>query len=307
MKSLAAYAMRGPSKAIISVVGLAIASLLLLPLSWLLSYVSAGLVALVTLTQSNRDSILIVLGATAVMVAFTGLTGEPASGVGYVLTVWLPTWLAAQWLKQRNSLGQTLLLIGLVGLLGIVLMFLLMGNPTEWWGHYFEQQVLPVLKQAGMEFPDEAAFREVLMQMAGYMTGVLMALLVLSASLGVIIGRYWQSVLFQPGFGQEFRQLRLGTLAALGGLIIVALAQFISGLPGEWLVDAAIVVMTVFLFQGLAIGHSLAARSANAQVWVIALYIVLFFTLPYGAVLIAILGMLDNWIDIRRRFSGAVG
>lgn len=307
MKSLAAFAMRSPVKAVLVIVGLAVASLLFFPLSWPLSYFSAGVVALVVLSQGSRDSVLIVLGATALLAAAAMLLGSGQIGIGYALSIWLPTWLTAQWLKQSHSLGQTLLLVGLVGLAGILVMFLLMGNPTQWWSQYFEQQVIPALKQAGVEFPDEAAFRTALQQMAGLMTGILMASLVLSASIGIVIGRYWQSLLFQTGFGQEFRQLRLGTLAAGVALLIVALSQFVGGRTGEWLVDAAIVVIAVFLFQGLAIGHQLASRLQSGQVWIVTLYILLFFTMPYGAVVIATLGMLDNWIDIRRRFPGAAG
>lgn len=307
MKSLASYAMRGPSKAILVMVGMAVASLLFFPLSWPISYLSAGIVALIALTQSSRDGLLIVLGATAILALLGWFFGGPLFGLGYALAVWSPAWLVAQWLRQRQSLPQALLLAGLVGLLGIVVMFLLLGDPAQWWGNYFEQQVLPGLKQAGVEFQDEAALRTMMQEAARFMTGAMMASLVLSAIIGVLAGRYWQALLFETGDPREFHQLRLGTLAAGVALVIVALAQFVDGLAGQWLANAAMVVMTVFLFQGLAVGHQLASRSANAQVWLVALYIVVFFTMPYGVIVIAMLGMLDNWIELRRRFPGAAG
>lgn len=307
MKSLASYAMRGPSRAITVVLGMAIASLLFFPLSWPISYLGAGIVALVALTQSSRDSLLIVFGATVVLALLSSIIGSPQFGIGYALAVWLPAWLVAQWLRQRQSLSQALLLAGLVGLLGIVVMFLLLGDPQQWWSAYFEQRVMPGLKEAGVEFQDEAAFRAMLQEMAGLMTGVMLASLVLSASIGVLAGRFWQTLLFETGTGREFHELRFGTLAAGVGLLIVALAQFVGGMLGQWLANAALVVMTVFLFQGLAVGHQLAARSGNPQVWLIGLYIVVFFTMPYGVVVIGMLGMLDNWIELRRRFPGAAG
>ncbi|TDY02375.1 DUF2232 domain-containing protein [Thiohalophilus thiocyanatoxydans] len=305
MQSLASYAMRGPLQAIVALVGLAALSLLFFPLSWPISYLGAGVVALVALTQASRESLLIVFGATAALALLAMTIGGPHYGVGYALSVWLPAWLAAQWLRQHQSLSQTLGLTGLAGLIGIGVMFLLLGDPAQWWSTYFDQRIIPDLKAAGVEFPDEAAFRELLQQVAGVMTGALLATLVLSAIVGVLIGRYWQATLFQVGSPQEFRQLRLGTLAAGIGLLIVALAQFVGGLAGQWLVNAATVVLSVFLFQGLAIGHQLAGRLPNGQPWMVALYIVLLFTLPYGAIAVAMLGMLDNWIDIRRRFPDA--
>ncbi|MDZ7802552.1 DUF2232 domain-containing protein [Thiohalophilus sp.] len=307
MKSLASYAMRGPLQAILAVTGLAIASLLFFPLSWPLSYLSAGLVALVGLTQASRESLLILLGATAALAVLALLIGSPHFAVGYALVVWSPAWLAAQWLRQRESLSQTLLLCGLVGLVGISIMFPLLGDPAQWWGEYFNQQVIPALKQAGIEIQDEVALRAVLEQSARLMTGAMLTSLVLSAIIGLLAGRYWQALLFGSASPGEFHQLRLGTLAAGISLAIVALAQFVGGLAGQWLVNAATVVLGVFLFQGLAVGHALAARSQNAQIWLVALYIVLFFTLPYGALAIAMLGILDNWIELRRRFPGAAG
>ncbi|MFP3874700.1 MAG: hypothetical protein ACLFV1_09625 [Thiohalophilus sp.] len=305
LQSLASYVMRGPLQAILAVVGLAVASLLFFPLSWPLGYLGAGVVALVALTQASRESLLIVFGATAALALLGVGVGSPHYGLGYALSVWLPAWLAAQWLRQHQSLSQTLGLAGLAGLIGIGLMFLLLGDPAQWWSAYFDQRLIPELKEAGVEFPDEAAFRTLLQQVAGVMTGALLATLVLSAVIGVLIGRYWQAGLFEVGSPHEFHQLRLGTLAAGIGLVILALAQFVGGLAGQWLVNAATVVLTVFLFQGLAIGHQLAGRTRNGQPWVVALYILLLFTLPYGAIAIAMLGILDNWIDIRRRIPGA--
>ncbi len=322
MKSLAAYAIRGPGRAILVAVGLALVSILFPPLSLL----STAVVALVVLTQDNRDSILIVLGASvllAVSVYFvwpaleqTGAVNQLLKVAGlnrasfvlaYVLAVWLPTWLAGQWLKQTGSLGQTLLLTGLVGLLGIGVMFVMMGNPTEWWSQYFDQQVIPGLKKEGIEFTDEAAFRQVLTQIASLMTGALMASLVLISSIGVIVGRYWELLLFHSGgFRREFYQLRLGTLAAGLAVGLLVLPLFFGGILGDLVMNASRVVRIIFLFQGLAVCHNLAGRSQNSKVWIILLYILLFL-LPMAALFVAILGMLDNWIDIRRRFSGAVG
>lgn len=307
MKSLATFAMRGPSKAILAVAGLAVASLLFFPLSWPLSYASAGIVALVALTQSSRDSLLIVFGATGVLAVLGILVGGILFGIGYALTVWLPAWLVALWLRQRQSLSQALLLAGLVGLIGISILFVMQGDPTQWWINYFDQHVIQALHNAEVKLPDEAAFRDMLHESAPLMNGAMLTLLVMSAIIGLLLGRYWQAQLFEAVSALEFRQLRFGTLAAGIALLIMALSQFVGGLAGQWLANAALVVATVFLFQGLAVAHALVGRARNPLAWLVALYIVVFFTLPYGVVVIAMLGMLDNWIELRRRFPGAAG
>lgn len=307
MKSLASYAMRGQLQAMLTAAGLAAVALLFVLLTWPLIFVSAGIVVLVTLTQGARDSIQVILGATVALTGFGLLFGSVILGLGFAILFWLPGWLLGQVLRQSQSLARSVLTAALLGLIGVSLVYVILDNPAQWWIRYFENQLL-LFQQAGVTLPNEAELRNMIPLVAGWMSGSMMAWIVLVAIIALLLGRRWQSLLYHAGaFASEFRQLRLGTVAAGAALVILVAAQLIGGLPGEWLVNMLLVIMSVFLFQGLAISHALIARARSVQAWLLTLYIVVVFTFPYGAVVLAIVGMVDNWIDIRRRIPGTPG
>src|SRR5690606_39352678 len=61
--------------------------------------------------------------------------------------------------------------------------------------------------------------------MIAVLGGVLGATHMLMALISLMIGRYWQGGLYNPGgFRQEFHQLRLPVMSSIGLLVLVVLA-----------------------------------------------------------------------------------
>ena len=58
--------------------------------------------------------------------------------------------------------------------------------------------------------------------------------------------------------------------------------------------------MVLFLFVGLAVVHATLANLKAARGWLIAIY-VLMGLLPQALLLVVVTGMLDPWLDLRRR------
>jgi hypothetical protein len=63
-----------------------------------------------------------------------------------------------------------------------------------------------------------------------------------------------------------------------------------------------LVAVVLFMFQGLALGHAAVKQLGINQAWLLMMYVVMVFTIPYGLLLAAVLGVLDNWFDFRARF-----
>ncbi len=110
------------------------------------------------------------------------------------------------------------------------------------------------------------------------------------------------------GFQTEFYQLRFGVTAALVALALVAASFIGSGflngsIWSDLLVNMLQPVVVIFLFQGLAIGHVLVKVWSLNSAWLVGLYILLFTGLPYSPVLLALLGIADNWLDLRSKFG----
>ncbi len=310
MKALAAYVMRGRLQAMLSASALLLLALLLMPLSWPLSFYSGGIVALVTLAQGNREGLLTLLGA-GLLVSLLGIfsPGSPFAVLMFAALVWLPVWLLAVLLRQTVSLNLTMLAGSALGMLAIGGFFLMTGDPAEWWFQHFINDVLPVLEKAGMVFEDRPRLETELQQASRLMTGSLIALLLLGALVGLFIARRWQAGLYNPGgFRKEFYSLRFGVTAALVALLLllVSLASpaFMNeGRGSDLLLNLLQPVVIIFLFQGLAIGHVLIKVRSLSSAWLAGLYILLLFGLPYSPVLLALLGIADNWLDLRSKFG----
>ncbi|MDH3560941.1 MAG: hypothetical protein OEN52_08315, partial [Gammaproteobacteria bacterium] len=86
------------------------------------------------------------------------------------------------------------------------------------------------------------------------------------------------------------------------GLMLVA--QFTQGLSSDMAAQSVIVLLVPYLFVGLAVVHGVVAQTGRGNGWLIAVYIMLAI-LPQATLLLAGGGLLDTWIDFRRRLGGA--
>jgi hypothetical protein len=128
------------------------------------------------------------------------------------------------------------------------------------------------------------------------------AALILQWLLGLLLGRWWQALLYNPGgFGEEFRGLRLHRGLGIAGLVLVGLVGFTKG-PGL-VADLLVVLFPLYLLQGLAVVHALHHWRKAHGAWLVALYLALIFFLPHAAILLACIGLSDIWVDIRGRLA----
>ncbi len=302
MRGLASHILRGRIPAILTVAALAVFAMALPPLSWPLTWFSAGGAVLVTLQQGAREGLVNILGATALVALLGSLFGVPGLAPGLLLSLWLPAWIAAVAVGASRSLALGLMVCSLLGMFTVLGTWLALDDPVQWWQSYIREQLLPVLEQAGLLAEMPADFEARLADAARIMTGVLAASSVFGLALGLIIGRWWQSVVVRPGaFAAEFRALRLGRLVSLLMAALVLGAAFLPGGAGTVLANLVPVLGVLFLLQGLALVHAVLGRRPQDRGWLIGFYVMLVLFLPWSLVFTAVLGWLDNGLDFRAR------
>jgi hypothetical protein len=123
------------------------------------------------------------------------------------------------------------------------------------------------------------------------------------SSLAVLIARWWQAILYNPGgFQADFHRLRMGRIAT--GVASVA---FLAGLLTQYPVldNLAVVFLVMFIFQGLAVVHSVMARRQASNVWLAGFYALCVVAFWPMLALVAGGGFMDNWFDLRARLGGA--
>jgi len=85
------------------------------------------------------------------------------------------------------------------------------------------------------------------------------------------------------------------------GLVLMALSLLPAGMISQVSGEIMIVILTLFVIQGLAVVHAIVAKRKMHVVWLVALYVVPLIFLPQLIAAIGILGLIDNWTDFRRR------
>jgi len=300
MKALASFILRGQSQAMLAVVGFAVLSLALPPFSIL----SGAAVVLVTLRHGMQAGVVLMAGATlAVGLLSVFSLGNPAPALMFLTALWLPLWILGSLLRASRSLSLTLMVAGGLGLLGVLLMYLLLDDVAGWWHGILLQIFNPVMDEAGLA--DRDVILAALESVSQVMTGMMAAGMVLNAIICLFLARGWQAQLFNPGgFRQEFQQLRMGR--SLSGVTVVLVLLYVlqMGTISSMATDMLIVLLGLYMLQGLALAHAVVAMKQLHIAWLIGLYVLAFVVLPQLMLAVAAVGLLDTWVDLRRRFAG---
>lgn len=300
MKALASFILRGQSQGLLVVVGFAVLSLVLPPLSIL----SGAAVALVTLRLGTQAGAVLMAGATlAVGLLSIFSLGNPAPAMMFLTALWLPLWILGALLRASRSLPLTLMLAGGLGLLGVLMMYLLVDDVAGWWYGILQQIFDPVMKETGLS--DQGAILSAMESISQVMTGMMAAGMVLNAIICLFLARGWQAQLFNPGgFRDEFQQLRLGR--SLSGITVALVLLYVvqMGTLSSMAGDMLIVLLSLHMLQGLALAHAVVAMRKLHIGWLVGLYVLAFVVLPQLMLVVAAVGLLDTWVDLRQRLAG---
>lgn len=301
-RGLAAFAMSARWRAIVVATLSAAAAWLLPPLTSPLVYLGGAVVGLVTLRLGALQGLNVMLAGGAAL----GVLGVVSSGLALPMIVgawilWLPVWALGLLLRASRSLALSLQVAAGCGVVLVGLAYLWLGAPTAWWAPRLKEVLGPVFAAQGL---DTASY---LPNLARWMTALSVAALILGALLSLLLARAWQAGLYNPGgFAAEFRGLRLGRNFAVASLLLVGLAALPVGAMAQFLADAALSLLVIYLLQGLALVHAVVHDRQAHRGWLIGLYVVLLAAAPEVMPLLAVLGWMDAWIDFRARLRRRV-
>lgn len=314
MLALANFAMRGPINAATVVAVLFLCSSLPVALlgqagaiaTLMLMIGSLGMLSLVVLRQGTRAAVQTAGLASIPVLIVTLLLGGDLPGTLLMLIICaVPILGAATVLRTSVRLDQAMLVLGILAAVGVLLVYLVVGDPAAKWEALLQDWVQSNAKaleqgarETGMSAAELQAQTEKLSAfMARMMTGAMASAMLLVWILALLNGRWLQSRLYNPGgFGHEFHALRFGRGPALAALLVCALSVLTS-LP--LVVTLAVVAITVFLFQGLAVAHAVVRQRGMSNGWLVGIYAML--VLLHTSVLLSALGMVDNWLNLRAR------
>jgi uncharacterized protein YybS (DUF2232 family) len=137
---------------------------------------------------------------------------------------------------------------------------------------------------------------------APHMTGFLASAIIVNTLMCLFLGRWWQAMLYNPGgFQQEFHGLHLGQRFAIATLVIAVSAWLPLDALQMIASDFLMLAMTIFVIQGLSVIHAVIAKKRLQNAWFVAVY----FVVLLMSQLVAMIGFVDTWADLRNRIKPA--
>ncbi|WP_230198427.1 hypothetical protein [Luminiphilus syltensis] len=259
--------------------------------SVLFGWISAAAVALVTLRKGVRPGIWLMFWALLPAAVATYVTGD----AGNVLLL-TGTFALALLLRISVSLALAVLASVVVGLLTGGSLLLFSADFLAQIAAVFAELLQQV--EAGLQQPGAAPVN-LRAPTVAQLVGIFAAGNAMMSVLSLLLARYWQSALYNPGgFGTEFRTLRLPMAAALG-LAAMAVALWSLGPDyAGWAVLAAVPLT----FWGFALVHANAHAKGRGKAWLILFYMLWLLIDPAKMVLLAVV-VADTFIDFRARWQ----
>lgn len=281
MRALAEYIMRGRKQATLAV-GLTAA----LPL---LFWLSAAGASLVLLRKGLAQSANIIVWALVPSVIWA-FYGDP-----YVLLVVAGSLVMAHVLRETTSWLRVLLTSLLVGLASAWVLSVVFAGSIAQLTQMLQDSMPKLFDDAWQQLDGEAQAR-LLELLPPVLTGLMAAVAQALALAALVLARYWQAMLYNPGgFGREFRAIRLP--AAIAALLVMGmlLAPRLHVQAGAIMPLCAVPLGVA----GVALVHGVVARYRMGRLPLVGFYVGMFLFVQLLYPLLIILALADSVFDFR--------
>jgi hypothetical protein len=261
-----------------------------------MNWLGVVIVNFVTLRQGTQNGMVVLLW-TAMPPLAAAVAGYPNWLIWGVLSGSLVSWLMAVLLRECRSWQLVLqLAVALAALIVLAIHFFVPHIETYW------QKVLTSYSKEmssiwGIE-PSSETFKTFIALLAKMATGWYALTLLFINLTNLLIARWWQASLFNPGgLAQELSQLRLGWAPL--GLFIAILGGCALDLAIAW--DVLALICGLFFLAGLSLFHYLAKMTQVMWLLVLGFYLLLLFLSPYVVPVVILLAIMDTLGDVRQR------
>ncbi len=264
-------------------------------------FVAAAIIAFITLQKGYKDG-LFVLAFVAIpavgMLFLREMNVFDVLLVGSVLAWWF-----AGLLRQHGSWRLVFEIGVLIAFIAIVILHVAFDMHAFWFNFYHV-----AVKRLAAYKVNPAQWDTQIKLLVPYATGMMGLIVFLVIMLELLFARWWQSLMFNPGgLGKEFARIRMSKAMAT-----IFIAVLIGKLFGQKiLIDFFPILFLPFVMSGLAVLHAVKGRmqilghGMAAAIGLFIIYVGLFsfiFT-QIVVMLLAAIGYIDSWYDIRERFQ----
>lgn len=262
----------------------------------LLPLLSPATVALVVLRKGLGEGVLVLLWAALPLLVLLYRGGMNETMAWSSLLSLLVVLFGARVLAQTGSWSFALkVMLGISLCCGLAVQWLLADSLLA-----VRAALVDMIKQMqdGVAGTDPAQVSAIATD--AFLSGLLAWVMALSAVAALLLARWWQALLYNPGgFREEFHQLRLSKIMAVA-LFAALLACYVLG--SDYVPWGNLLGLPLLL-SGVALVHYTVAFAKRGTHWLVIFYMALVFLLgPLSSVLVG-LGLLDSLLDFRARMG----
>ena len=277
---------------------MAILSLLMPPLV----IISVAAVCLVTLRNGSVDGLRVLIGAT-VATALIGyiVLGTSIVAFSYLFMMWLPAFLVSLVLRETGQLNLALECLVVLGMVAVVGVYVAIDDPAQLWMMGIHDALKALSEQQPLPISDDELKAGVELW-SHYITGLVVAGTLFSLLMSLLLGRWWQGLLFNAGgFDEEFQHFRLLPRDGLVFIALMTMAFLLDGFPAELIWNLDIQLLLLFLIVGVSVVHVVIKSKSSSRYLLFSFYVMVFFV-PHLILPLIVIGLSDVWMNWRQRF-----
>lgn len=280
----------------------------------LVGSISILIAVLVTLRKGVFEGALVLVAATApYLLSYFATSVDNETQLIMTITVGVTilsnivTWILALPLRKYSDWNITLELGMLLGILAVAIVHFINPNVQTWWGTqlsaYFSKST-SLLSQLNGTSGSEALPKDIRPQAIAYVkqyaTGLIAASLLVNATMQLLLARWWQAIVFNPGgLRSELYRIRLSYVSAAAFILALVLSFF----GNTAALDMMPVICVTFAAAGFSLFHSIMGPTKAGWVWLALMYLVTIWMLPISIVFIAVVALFDTLFNIRKRWN----
>ncbi|MEC7875173.1 MAG: DUF2232 domain-containing protein [Pseudomonadota bacterium] len=288
------YVLSGGLQAVLAITLSTLISLLLLPKFIYLinpfSYlISGSVVSLITLKKGMLYTLQPLVLSWFILLAL-GITQERLTQE--VMIIWLPILFLSGILRFSENQGVLIFFAGLA----TIIFYLIIGDLSAWWN-----EGLSIAFEQALPSEHLDAYQLVFDSMAKLMNTLVMFYMLIT----ILFARWWQSRLFNSGgFRKEFYALRVPKIVLPIFVVTMILAFSAGDLSQDIFRDILVVLIFMYLIQGLSFVHRTIDKLKLSVSWLIVLYCLLMFV-PHTGLIISCLGIVDTFSEWHNKNQGS--
>lgn len=256
-------------------------------------FIASIIVGLITLRKGYKSGLFVLAWVALPPIALLVL--KRYGSFDFLFLRCCLVWMFALILRAYHSWRLVLAAVTLLGISAVLIFHLIIPDTTTWWTSILTKYINEFI-ELGVWKANPTETKEIIDRLAPIATGLISFFILISTFIELMLARWWQSALFEPGrLQQEFLNIHLGKIAALIMTLIVGLIFFKINV-GQ---DLLPIALMPFMITGLSLLHLSVAKNKHMFIPAIFVYIGLVF-LPFLIVpLLAFAGYIDSWINFR--------